>query len=568
MKNLRRLIVLNAVLLLALGFGMALFWPRSLPVVFKQYQEAATIRFLGAIVGGMGLVLYMLRNLILSDERRRLALGLSAASFLVSSMATIQEGGPVWVKPLGWVLILLPLGMSGALAWAGLRPIRLEETAESLPIPDEVRRSWLRQIGEAAVQEERNRLARDLHDSIKQQLFTISVSAAATQELWDKNQEKAKTALADVRRSAREAMVEMQALLHQLQPKTLASAGLVEALREQCEALGYRTGSEVLLELGEAIPDDRLPPGTQETLFRIAQEALSNIARHARARKIRVGLGREGDSALLRVEDDGQGFDPAVATSGMGLRNLRERAASLRGTLELSSAPGAGTAITVRTPLALPPEPSPFGMAAAEAWIRAFFLSVLAALWITRPLVTSDSWTNAFATASLSAVLLMFAIRWRQLGPDSKPEHLAGLRYVNHRDSALAFLLAAGWTPWLWRIGSIWRGWTFAWFAVALLCVGLTIVELVQLHRNSTVRYRWWRMPRFRPTLRGWIFLGVFSYVVAFTFGTLWLGSLYDPNTWTDLRPFRPAELVFLLLAAVVLLYIRSRQPRTEGASA
>jgi signal transduction histidine kinase len=217
---------------------------------------------------------------------------------------------------------------------------------------------WLRQVSEAAAQEERNRLARDLHDSIKQQLFSINVGTATAQERWERDPDGARKALADVRRSAREALVEMQAMLHQLRPEALGTAGLIEALREQCEALGYRTGAEVTLELGEPLPDELLPPGAQEALFRIAQEMLSNVARHARARTVKLWLGRLAGEAMLRIQDDGQGFDPA-AVSGMGLRNLQERAASLHGTLEVVSSPGAGTGLTVRIPLVSPPPPTP-----------------------------------------------------------------------------------------------------------------------------------------------------------------------------------------------------------------
>ncbi|HEY2294676.1 MAG TPA: sensor histidine kinase [Thermoanaerobaculia bacterium] len=242
---------------------------------------------------------------------------------------------------LGWVLTLIALAMAAALAWMVRRPLWPAESGiAALSIPDEIRQGLLRQIGESAAQEERNRLARDLHDSIKQQLFSINVGAATAQERWERDPEGARKALADVRRSAREAMVEMQAMLHQLQPKALGTAGLIEALREQCEAVGYRSGAEVALELGEPVPDDRMPPGAAEALFRMAQEMLANVARHARARDVRLWLGRQDEEVILRIEDDGQGFEPAAETSGMGLRNLRARAAALRGRLKIASAPG------------------------------------------------------------------------------------------------------------------------------------------------------------------------------------------------------------------------------------
>ena len=144
-------------------------------------------------------------------------------------------------------------------------------------------------------------------------------------------------------------------MLHQLRPEALGTAGLIEALREQCEALGYRTGAEVTLELGEPIPDDRMPPGAQDTLFRIGQEMLANVARHARARHVRLWLGRQGRPCSCTWRTTARGSTPGAGASGMGLRNLKERAVSLRGRLEVASAPEAGTRVQVWVPLT--PEP-------------------------------------------------------------------------------------------------------------------------------------------------------------------------------------------------------------------
>src|SRR5436305_7513893 len=243
------------------------------------------------------------------------------ALLLAAAGGTIAFNPPLALPvryAVGWVLTLIALAMAAALAWMVRRPLWPAESGiAALKIPDEIRQGLLRQIGEAAAQEERNRLARDLHDSIKQQLFSINVGTATAQERWERDPEGARKALADVRRSAREAMVEMQAMLHQLRPEPLGTAGLVEALREQCEALGYRTGAEVTLELGEPLPDDRMPPGAPEALFRMAQEMMANVARHARAPHVRLWLGRQDEEVLLRIVDHGQGFDPAAVVSGM-----------------------------------------------------------------------------------------------------------------------------------------------------------------------------------------------------------------------------------------------------------
>lgn len=211
------------------------------------------------------------------------------------------------------------------------------------------------QITEAAAQEERNRLARDLHDSIKQQIFSMSVSAAAALARLEHDPAGARSALVDVKQSAQEALVEMRAMLQQLSPAPLERAGLIEAVREQLEAIGYRTGAKVTTHFGDLPDDAHLPLGSQEAIFRIVQEALSNIARHARAQKIELWLERDGDDALLRIQDNGKGFDPDTAGGGMGLSNMAKRVTALYGDMIVESALGEGTLLEVRIPPARTP---------------------------------------------------------------------------------------------------------------------------------------------------------------------------------------------------------------------
>jgi signal transduction histidine kinase len=220
----------------------------------------------------------------------------------------------------------------------------------------DLRENLLAQARDTAAQQERNRLARELHDSIKQQIFSISMGAAAVQARWDTDPQGARDALDDVRRSAQEAMAEMNALLQQLSPAPLEKVGLVQALREQCEALGYRTDADVTMAYGEFPPDDRLPMGVQESLFRIAQEALSNVARHARAGHVRLYVGqRDADGPLtLEVQDDGQGFQVDAERGGMGLENIRQRVCALGGAMALESVPDEGTTLHVTIPLVKP----------------------------------------------------------------------------------------------------------------------------------------------------------------------------------------------------------------------
>jgi signal transduction histidine kinase len=357
LKILRAFILADTLLLTLLGLGLAFLHRGSSPTAALEVGfagDTSPLSLVAAALGALAFGLWLATDLPLAHDRRRLALWMGFANLLMAAFVFAQPAATHDGRALGWELGVAFLGLAAGLGWAGSRSQDTVETAAemaALRIPDEIRQALLQQVGEAAAQEERNRLARDLHDSIKQQLFSINVGTAAVQERWEGDPEGARKALADVRRSARAAVVEMQTMLHQLQPKALGTAGLIEALREQCEALGYRTSAEVTLELGGPLPDDRMPPGAPDTLFRIGQEMLANVARHARARHVRLWLGRRDEEVVLRIEDDGQGFDPAAAAPGMGLRNLRERATSLGGALELTSAPGSGTGLTVRLPL-------------------------------------------------------------------------------------------------------------------------------------------------------------------------------------------------------------------------
>lgn len=218
----------------------------------------------------------------------------------------------------------------------------------------------LQQVSKTAAQEERNRLARDLHDSIKQQLFSIVVNAAAVKARWEHNPASARKIVGDIERVALEAQVEMQALLQQLRPSALENVGLIESLRMQCQALGYRTGAEITAELSDLPPDELLPVGAQETIFRIVQEGFANIARHARASHAWLSLRRQRDALLVEVGDDGQGFDLAQANErpnpygGMGLCNVRERVNALGGIMAVWSLPGKGTTLHLCIPLVKP----------------------------------------------------------------------------------------------------------------------------------------------------------------------------------------------------------------------
>ena len=205
------------------------------------------------------------------------------------------------------------------------------------------------QAQQAAALEERHRLARDLHDSVTQSLFSMSLLAQVLPALWETQPEEATRSLDELRRLSKEALAEMRALLFQLRPVALEEEGLVEALRRHIESLLRRDGPALTFMATGS--DERMPLPIEEGLFRIANEAVGNALKHAQARNIGVTLDTRDGIAVLMVRDDGRGFEPAAhqAEPGhLGLPGMRERVAQLGADLSVASAPGAGTTVAVR----------------------------------------------------------------------------------------------------------------------------------------------------------------------------------------------------------------------------
>jgi two-component system nitrate/nitrite sensor histidine kinase NarX len=209
---------------------------------------------------------------------------------------------------------------------------------------------------ETAVAEERNRLARELHDAVTQTLFSASLLAEALPTSWENNPEEGRQLLGEIRQLSRGALAEMRTLLHELRPTTIAETALDELLRQLAEAVTGREGIPV-----DVVVDCRcdLPADVHIALYRIAQEALNNIVKHARATEISIQLNctrctTDIDSSFLAsrisliIKDDGRGFDINQLTSeGMGLAIMHERADSIGAALRITSPPGQGTRIEV-----------------------------------------------------------------------------------------------------------------------------------------------------------------------------------------------------------------------------
>jgi signal transduction histidine kinase len=211
------------------------------------------------------------------------------------------------------------------------------------------------QVEELAAVQERNRLARELHDSVTQTIFSMTLTAEAARILLERDPTQAGAQIDRLLELAQSALAEMRSLISHLRPKTVAEEGLIPALRRHIAERGDRDGLSVALRLERYEEDRRLPPETEEALFRIVQEALNNVVKHAQTDRAEVALRLGDESVSLLVEDSGVGFDPTRVSSGtshLGLTGMHERVRALGGTLEIVSHPGAGTHINVKVPLA------------------------------------------------------------------------------------------------------------------------------------------------------------------------------------------------------------------------
>ncbi|MGH2583871.1 MAG: PAS domain S-box protein, partial [Dehalococcoidia bacterium] len=202
-----------------------------------------------------------------------------------------------------------------------------------------------------AVSEERNRLARELHDSVTQELFSMTMIAGALPALLERKPAAANERVQRLHELARGALAEMRALLFALRPAALAEEGLVAAISKHAAAIQSREGIAVHEEVAGS---GRLPQECEEALYRVFQEALNNVVKHARAKNVWVRLAIGSEETSLTVRDDGVGMAAAAPPSAMqtmGLTSMRERVEALGGTFAIESTPGSGTTVHVTVPV-------------------------------------------------------------------------------------------------------------------------------------------------------------------------------------------------------------------------
>ena len=215
----------------------------------------------------------------------------------------------------------------------------------------DVENARLRQeVDRAAVMRERSRLARELHDSVTQQLYSLTLLAEGWRRLAHNGKLDGQTDyLAELGAIAQQALKEMRLLVHELRPSALEQDGLLGALHQRLEAVERRSGVEKRL-LADDLLD--LPSPIEEEMYGIIQEALNNALKHAAATTVTVRVGIVGREVRAEISDNGVGFEASASgRSGLGLTSMQERADKLGATLTIDSAPNAGTKVTLQVPI-------------------------------------------------------------------------------------------------------------------------------------------------------------------------------------------------------------------------
>jgi signal transduction histidine kinase len=294
-----------------------------------------------------------------AGDRRALDVGAIGQAYTTGRTARIatprtEENGVgrselcVPVVASGRVLALLNLESSREDAFTDEDVEAIETAADVLAGAMENARLY-RRAQEAAVLEERSRLARDLHDSISQQLFSMTLTAQAARAHLEKNPARAGVQLERLQETAAAALAEMRALIFQLRPPALSEHGLIAALQQHVASLDRREDMDVIMTVEG---DEQEARGIEQAIYRIAQEALNNVLKHAGACHVTVKLELFPDRVGLKISDNGRGFNMAVPPSGrhLGMISMRERATELGGTLHVQSEPGHGTDIVVVVP--------------------------------------------------------------------------------------------------------------------------------------------------------------------------------------------------------------------------
>jgi signal transduction histidine kinase len=323
------------------------WWERPVPMVV--YWCGATA-FTTALAGEYGVY-----TILLYSQYPLMFVTLSWWALIPIAGLTAAVGWRLEIWGSGWDAVLQLFMTTALSAMIGLliyaiaaQSVRRRDALEAL---EATRAELAATARHAGVLEERQRLAREIHDTLAQGLASIVTQLEAADQHFDDDPEQARRHLDHARRSAREGLGEVRRSVRDLRPDLLDGGSLVDALARACRAWSVDTG--ILAQLhttGVAVP---LHPDTETTLLRTTQEALANTAKHARATRVTVTLSYLDDGVTLDIDDDGVGFaDPPRPhhDGGFGLAGMRERVGAIGGELHVESARGSGTTIAVSVP--------------------------------------------------------------------------------------------------------------------------------------------------------------------------------------------------------------------------
>lgn len=329
-------------------------------IVFRLYLKSAAfqknpnlyfgiqtfILTLVALLGSQSLDAFNFLFLLLSIHTALVLPGKPAAVWIivyyviVIGIMFLTQSMNGWYAILFYLITYVVCGFFGyALRQAELERDRNQQLVDELQATQQ-------KLQELAVLEERNRLARDLHDSVKQQVFAISMQLSAARMALSET-DKAYQPIVEAERLAQQAGSELTSLIHQLRPPKLEQQPFADAIKEQVDEWASQNQIEAKANIN---PNISLSVQGEQALFRILQEALSNVARHSSASQVMVSLKSETGKVKLIVEDNGIGYDTERITRGIGLDSMKERLAAVNGDLEITSQPSRGTCViaTVR----------------------------------------------------------------------------------------------------------------------------------------------------------------------------------------------------------------------------
>ena len=287
-----------------------------------------------------GLLFFILGFQAVLALPNRIAIGWLIVLYLIQSGAALWFGGPFRIIAVLFniAVFCLTYVFAHALRQAEITRRQNEQLIEELRVAQ-------RQLHDLAVADERNRLARDLHDSVKQQVFATTMQLGAARVLLERNPQEAKGHLVEAEQLAQQAGAELSLLIHELRPVALGDKSLADALQAYSADWSRQTGIAAQMQ---AQGECRLPPTTEHALLRVAQEALANVARHSEATAVTIDLTFAADAVTLHIADNGHGFDLTTTRKGVGLDSMRERIESLGGRFEVESRIGGGTTVLVQ----------------------------------------------------------------------------------------------------------------------------------------------------------------------------------------------------------------------------